>query len=240
MQPFISIIIVTYNAAKFLQQSLDSVASQDYKNIELIVIDGKSTDETVQIIENNTSKIKYWVSETDNGIYDAMNKGVKVASGDYILFLGADDVLHNVLHQVAEKLVDSNCVYYGNVFFESIQKEYDGEFNAYKLAVKNICHQAIFYPKSVFLKYKFNTKYKIRADHYLNLECFSDKNFRFQYMNINIANYSDGGFSSLGHDVEFNNDRLNFIKSHFGIMVYAYCFTRSFVSKYILSKKYHN
>ncbi len=237
MQPLISIIIVTYNASAFLQSAIDSVVNQTYKNIELIIIDGNSTDGTQQIIENNKSKIKYWVSEYDNGIYDAMNKSLKVASGDYILFLGADDVLHNVLHQVAKKLVDSNCVFYGNVFFESIQKEYDGEFNIYKLAVKNICHQAIFYPTSVFQKYKYNTKYKIRADHYLNLECFSDKNFRFQYININIANYSDGGFSSQGYDIEFNNDRLPFIKSHFGTSVYIYCFIRNFVSKYLLLKK---
>jgi glycosyltransferase involved in cell wall biosynthesis len=240
MEPLISIIIVTYNASSLLQNAIDSVINQTYKNIELIIIDGNSTDNTVDIIKKNKSSINFWISESDNGIYDAMNKGVMHCSGDYILFLGADDVLHNVLDQVAERLVNLSCVYYGNVFFESIQKEYDGEFNAYKLAVKNICHQAIFYPKSVFLKYKFNTKYKIRADHYLNLECFSDKKFRFQYMNINIANYSDGGFSSFGYDIEFNKDRLPFIKSHFGIMVYVYCFARSFVSKYILSKKYNN
>lgn len=91
----ISIITVSYNAAKTIEQTIQSVVNQTYDNIEYIIIDGGSTDGTVDIIKKYEDKIAYWVSEPDKGIYDAMNKGILKASGEYIYFLGADDWLYN-------------------------------------------------------------------------------------------------------------------------------------------------
>src|SRR2546426_834552 len=93
-QPLLSIVIVVYNAGSTLKHAIESVLNQTYKNIELIIIDGGSNDNTLQIINNYSSQIGYFISEKDNGIYDAMNKGILAAKGDWILFLGADDILY--------------------------------------------------------------------------------------------------------------------------------------------------
>lgn len=90
-----SIITVTYNAAKYLRSTLESIISQSPKNIELIIIDGNSTDGTQDIIREYQSHISYWISEADTGIYDAMNKGLRKASGDYVWFINAGDCLYD-------------------------------------------------------------------------------------------------------------------------------------------------
>lgn len=90
---FITIVIATYNAKECLQNCLDSIITQLNNNVELVIIDGQSKDGTIEIIENNQQYIKYWISEPDKGIYDAWNKGIKIANGKWIMFIGADDEL---------------------------------------------------------------------------------------------------------------------------------------------------
>ena len=115
----ISIITVSYDAAKTIEQTIYSVINQTYDNIEYIIIDGGSTDRTVDIIKKNENEIAYWVSESDKGIYDAMNKGIDVATGDYIYFLGADDWLvnKNIIYKIASRIMHYNDYdfYCGNV-----------------------------------------------------------------------------------------------------------------------------
>lgn len=109
----ISLITVTYNSARYLQNAIQSVCHQDYPNIEYIIIDGGSTDETLSIIEQNSSCISKWISEKDNGMYDAINKGMKMATGDVIGILNSDDMLatKDVISKIAacfkEQKVDS-------------------------------------------------------------------------------------------------------------------------------------
>ena len=95
MQPKFSIITVTYNAERFLKQTILSVLSQSYPNIEYIIIDGNSTDGTREIIEQFAAGLAYWSSEPDNGLYDAMNKGLQHATGDYVWFINAGDTLYS-------------------------------------------------------------------------------------------------------------------------------------------------
>jgi glycosyltransferase involved in cell wall biosynthesis len=92
--PLISVITVTLNSKKFLQQSINSVLNQSYKNYELIIIDGQSTDGTLDIIKKNNSKIDYWISEKDNGFSDAVNKGIKLSHGSIISILNSDDIFY--------------------------------------------------------------------------------------------------------------------------------------------------
>ena len=92
--PLISVITVTLNSKKFLQQSINSVLNQSYKNYELIIIDGQSTDGTLDIIKKNKSKIDYWISEKDNGFSDAVNKGIKLSRGSIISILNSDDIFY--------------------------------------------------------------------------------------------------------------------------------------------------
>lgn len=107
LTPLISVVIAVYNGSATLKQCLDSVTQQTYARVELIVIDGGSTDGTVDLIQTNTKQITYWISEPDRGIYNAWNKALAQAKGDWICFLGADDYLRDaqVLKRMAEQLV---------------------------------------------------------------------------------------------------------------------------------------
>ena len=100
--PLISIITVVLNNKKFLEQSINSVLNQSYKNYELIIIDGKSTDGTIEILKKNNSKIDLWISEKDKGIYDAMNKGIKLSRGSIISILNSDDVFYRHALKIAK------------------------------------------------------------------------------------------------------------------------------------------
>ena len=99
--PLVSIITVVLNNKKFLEQSINSVLNQRYKNHEHIIIDGKSTDGTVEILRKNNSKIDYWVSEKDRGIYNAMNNGIKLSRGSLIVILNSDDVFYKHALKIA-------------------------------------------------------------------------------------------------------------------------------------------
>src|ERR1700761_9516073 len=154
--PKVSIIIVTLNVEDILQNCLDSIYRQQYPNIEIVIIDGKSSDRTVGIIQANSNKVAYWQSEKDAGIYYAMNTGLDKITGDWVYFLGADDVLFDDFSKLAHQLKDHSLVYYGNVLLDG--QKFRGKISAYQHSKSAICHQAIIYPKEVFDKYRFNTK----------------------------------------------------------------------------------
>lgn len=239
-EPKISIIIATYQAGEFLQACLDSIKKQSYKNLELLIVDGSSTDSTLSIIETNKALITSYISEPDKGIYDAMNKGVKIATGDFVLFLGADDTLLVDLAEIAFLLCDRNIVYYGDVLFKQSGQIYDGKFGSFKLAIKNICHQAIFYPSSVFKSYTFELSYQLLADHALNIKLFGDKNFSFSYFPHVIARYNQTGSSGSNIDSTYISSRMSLIKDNFNSFVYLYAKLRMVISKYLLRKSYYN
>lgn len=213
--PLVSIITVTYNASDFISNCIESVKAQTYPNIEHIIIDGCSTDNTINLIKG---KVSFWISEPDEGIYDAMNKSIQYANGSWILFLGADDTLLPSFSKMCLLLKDENCIYYGD---SKINNDvFGGEFNAYRLAKFNICHQSIFYPKVAFHNHHYNLKYKVRADHDLNIQCYADPTIRFQYYPIFISKFADGGFSSVFEDKAFFKDRGEIIKKAFGLKIY--------------------
>jgi glycosyltransferase involved in cell wall biosynthesis len=178
MSKKVSIITVTYNAADTLGATIQSVLDQTYTNIEFIIIDGNSSDGTVEIIKGFNSRLAFWSSEKDRGIYDAMNKGIAAATGDWIYFLGADDVLINntVLAEIQESLNSEEVDFlYGNVKLKSNNVTMGGSRSYRELIGRNISHQAIFY-KTDIIKQKgfYNLKYKILADYDLNLRIFAD------------------------------------------------------------------
>jgi glycosyltransferase involved in cell wall biosynthesis len=205
-QPFFSIIIPTFNSGKTLCACLESVLSQSFQNFEILVMDGLSTDETVSIVKKYEAANPNvtWFSEKDKGIYDAMNKGIQLAKGEWIYFLGSDDLLHNeeVLQQVYSIDKSKYQVVYGNakIIGETPwAKEghlYDGEFDLHKLLKKNICQQAMFYHKSCFTDATspFNVDYEICADWDFNFRCWARKEFLF--INITIVDFYGGGAST--------------------------------------------
>jgi glycosyltransferase involved in cell wall biosynthesis len=221
MKPFFTIIIPTYNAEKLLSKALDSVLEQSYHDYEVIIMDGLSSDNTFELAQKyaeGNPQIKIF-REKDTGIYDAMNKAVKISQGKFLFFLGSDDVFYDdkVLKNVAEAISKKKTdVIYGNVFSTRFNGLYDGEFTIKKLMSKNICHQAIFLNKSVFDKIgDFNLKYKIHSDYDHNIRWFCKKSITKQYTDLTISNYADGGFSSLNNDLIFQQEKISVFKSNF-------------------------
>lgn len=213
-QPTISIIIPTFNSAKVLSLSLESVISQTFQDYEIIIQDGASADNTAVIADRYVkqgNKIRF-VSEKDNGIYDAMNKAIQAANGRWIYFLGSDDRLHtsNVLDQVFNMPgIDDSDVVYGNVYSDRFNGIYDGKFDSRKLFDKNICHQAVFIKRSVFNKIGlFNILYKAHADWEHNFRWFLNPTLRVRYIEMIVADYADGGFSSITSDPVFYNEKI--------------------------------
>jgi glycosyltransferase involved in cell wall biosynthesis len=216
--PLITVIVVTYNAANHLQACLNSIFAQEFKNIELLIFDGASSDSTLEIIIKNEDQISYWQSEPDNGIYDAMNKAVKHARGRWLLFLGSDDTLLEGFSLMANKLKETNTLYYGYCLINN--KQSNKRLPEYEVAKVNICHQAIFYPAGVFLKYSYDTRYIIYADHALNIQCWGDSSFSKKYFPFPIAKYSLLGFSNKAKDLLFKKEKTVWIRKHSSKWVY--------------------
>ncbi len=216
----ISIIVPTYNAALTLHNCIESIVTQTYKNIEIIIVDGLSTDETIKIIndyKNNFTFIKL-ISEKDKGIYDAMNKGINIAKGDWIFFLGSDDsftefeILEN-LFSSKNIQIESVDFLYGNVHWGNTGQIHAGKFDLIKLYKQNICHQAIFYKKEIFkLIGLYNLTYPLYADWELNCKCFLNDKLKKLYVPIIICNYALTGSSSSGGDT-FEMDKKDLYKA---------------------------
>ena len=213
----LSLIVVTYNAEKFLENLLESILTRMNKHVELVIIDGQSTDKTLEIISRYLNHISIFISEKDNGIYDAMNKGVKQSSGDFILFLGSDDKFLIHCNDLIPLLTKVNTIYYGDVTLFPSNTIYGGEFTLKKLLNKNICHQSILYPRTIFSVYRFNLKYKYMADYDLNLKLWFDKKYEFIYLNKIIARYNITGLSSTNTDYLFRKDSIKIIFNLFGL-----------------------
>jgi glycosyltransferase involved in cell wall biosynthesis len=213
----ISIVIATYNTAATLQVCLESVYNQSYKNLEIIVIDGKSTDGTVELLKRNESRLAFWKSEEDAGVYFAMNKGIQHVTGQWVYFLGADDELLPGFSDMAGELSDPQGVYYGNVFAEG--KTRLGKLTRYQVAKCGIYHQAIIYPKSVFDNYSYNTLYKISADFALTLELCGNSAYRFLYKNYTLANFNHEGLSR-NVDHQFQHDKAKLLFRNFGVVTW--------------------
>lgn len=165
----ISVVTVCYNAVDLIESTIRSVLMQTWGDVEYIVIDGGSTDGTIDIINNYSDRISYWISEPDKGIYDAMNKGIKAATGDYINFMNAGDTFHD--EKVIEKLVpflNGKTVVSGNW-----RRCYsDGYFKlaspkcieVFKVEMP-ICHQATFIDLRYHKKHYFNLNFRFSSDY---------------------------------------------------------------------------
>lgn len=181
--PVFSIITVTYNAGQWLERTLLSVLNQSYPAIEYIIIDGASTDETVEIIERYASGIACWVSEPDKGLYDAMNKGLERATGDYVWFLNAGDTLHtaDTVQKIAtslKKKVSLPDVIYGETMIVDAGGRSLGmrrlkaprrlTWKSFRMGML-VCHQS-FIPKRAIAP-PYDTAYRLTADYDWCIRC---------------------------------------------------------------------
>lgn len=215
--PKITVITVVYNRVDTIEQTISSVVNQTYPNIEYIVIDGGSTDGTVDIIKKYEKQIAYWVSEKDAGIYDAMNKGARVATGEYVEFLNSDDCFcsYNVIEQVVKELDVNTDILSCKVCVVDEKNGMEKVVGKPCLEIENyhggmvVPHQGIFARRALLEKYPFDTKYKIKGDYKFFLSCYCDENVKFKYSSLVVVFFSDSGISSRvdSIDEEINVNR---------------------------------
>lgn len=221
----ISVITVNRNNAHGLQLTMQSVLSQTYVDIEYIVVDGASTDNSVEVIEGFASDMRLrWISEKDNGIYHAMNKGIRMANGKYLIFMNSGDEFYSndVLKDV---LVDINSIpadiYYGDVNLcysnRCVVKTYPDKISKSFLYQNSLCHQTMFLKKDLFEKVGlYNENLRIIADWEWTIKAILKEKQTYKHLSTIVANYKMDGISYTNERL-FRNERGNIIKSEFSL-----------------------
>ncbi len=199
----VSIITVCYNSSNTIIDTFESMLKQTYKNIEYIVVDGKSTDDTIKIIRKYEKKFDFefkYISEKDNGIYDAMNKGINMATGEIIGMINSDDFYEpNAIQDIVNAYDNKKYeILYGMMRKIKNGKELDVSIKSHEfLPEQMINHPTCFVTKDIYNDFgKFDTNYKSSADYALMLQYFYNKDITFKPVYKIIANFRCGGMSS--------------------------------------------
>ena len=202
--PLISIITVVYNGEKYFEQTILSVINQTYKNIEYIIIDGGSTDGSIDIIRKYEDNISYWVSESDNGLYDAMNKGIKIAKGELIGMINSDDwyeqdaleIMANAYRNNPEKNIFHADRYdIDNAGCKHVIKFNPSTFK-FKYYGMTYNHPSMFISKQEYSKHIYNIHLQALSDFQFVLESFLRNENAFLYISRPIVNFRLGGISA--------------------------------------------
>ena len=200
----VTVVTAVLNDAGHIEQTILSVISQTDIEIEYIIVDGGSKDGTLELIGKYKDKISLLISEPDRGVYDAMNKGIKYSTGDFVYFLNSGDVLLNpsILSKIKlEELKERNAIIYGNVVvaygnLEALEKPRPFFNSKMKFKGIGICHQSMFFPGELIRNEKYDLSYNIAADYDLAYRLWR-KGTVFLYKDITIAKYDWGkGISS--------------------------------------------
>lgn len=202
----LSIITINYNNRDGLQKTIDSVVSQSFKDYEWIVIDGNSNDGSREIIEEYCDRFAYWCSEPDRGIYNAINKGLSHATGEYVQFLNSGDLLYSetVLEKTFSIIDGKSDIYYGDY----VQVNDNNRFNPITLPEElgfcffpynNICHQATFYRRSLFDNNPYDESFSIVSDWAMNLKLLFEGR-TFKHLNQFIVYYDNQGKSAAANN----------------------------------------
>lgn len=239
-KPVVSIITSCLNAENTIEQTIQSVIDQTYPNIEYIIIDGGSTDGTLNIIKKYEDRIAKWISEPDSGVYDGMNKGIIHSTGEILCFLNSGDLLYNkdIIKNVVDRFSDNN-VYgvYGNV---EVLNDYRKDklirgckVTPNKLLYRHICHQALFVKRFLFDDIgMYSTSFKLASDHEFIIKSIKKYPDKFVYVDEIFAIYRDGGMSCKMMDkmkleeLKILSSNYNIIQFLFGAAVCAYVVLR--------------
>ncbi len=225
MNPTISIITVTYNCANYLEQTIESVVNQTANIYEIVIIDGGSTDDTVEVIKKYESHISYWISEPDRGIYDAMNKGIAASKGKFLLFLNAGDTLHNhnTLLSIPFKENMNADIFYGESMIVDAESKplglrhkklpHDLNWKHFKKGMV-VCHQAILIHRDIAPSYDLKYYYSADIEWVLKSLKLSD---HIIYTKSIISNFVEGGFSNQ-NKIKSWLDRFKILKENYGII----------------------
>ena len=212
----LSVITVNYNNAKGLRQTIESVAAQTFHNYEYIIIDGGSTDGSVDVINKYADKITYWVSEKDRGIYHAMNKGVTAAHGEYTQFLNSGDYYVNshVLSDVCNFLtgtdiITGNTIMGGKKIFPSPERV------TFELFLNgSLSHPASFIRRDLLIRHPYDERFRISADREFFMHTLVFDNATYKKMDINIADFDLSGISCTTKDSKELNLLHQIINEH--------------------------
>lgn len=192
----LSIITINYNNCDGLLKTIKSIVNQTWKDFEYIVIDGGSTDGSVEVIKEYADRINYWVSEPDKGIYNALNKGVAVATGEYCNFMNSGDCFYSL--DVLEKVFSGNPI--ADIICGNTQLDYlktpPQEISFDFLFNSSVCHQCAFIRTSLMKKYGYDEKYKIVADRKFFVQALILDNCSYQAIDVNVVKYDITGFSA--------------------------------------------
>lgn len=201
-----SIITINYNNRDGLERTIQSVINQTCQDFEYIIIDGGSTDGSVDVIKKYADKIDYWVSEPDKGIYNAMNKGILQAHGEYLNFMNSGDCFYN--DEVLANLLEEGDIIYGNVWYRNIHKEhnYIQLVSLYDLCIHGFNHQSCFFNRNVFKRYQYDENLKVLSDWKLFAQVLLCDDCKIKYVNRIIADYDLTGISS-NRDVRINEKK---------------------------------
>lgn len=229
-----SIVTINFNNQDGLHKTIENVVTQTFKDFEYIIIDGGSTDGSVEIIKKYKDKITYWVSEPDKGIYNAMNKGIEKASGDWIIFMNSGDIFanDNILSLVNSCEVPLNtAVIYGDSFEGNADKNYKyqdaipfWESRDY-LHHKGFCHQSSFTRTELAKKYLFDEHFKIAADYKMFYDFYKD-GLSFYYIPLAISIFDIGGTCKQNPKIAFKEDAI--ILGKYGTIKYYYYYMKKF------------
>jgi len=206
----LSIITINYNNKAGLKKTVDSVANQKFKDFEYIVIDGGSSDESINIIKENESSINYWVSEQDEGIYHAINKGINKSSGKYCMFLNSGDSLKddNTLSLCMQNIINHSetDIFYGDIICENEDqttwiRTHPQVLDLAFFQHNNLNHQASLIRSGLFSEFgNYPQKYKLASDHWLYIKCIIE-NKVFTYINAPLVFYDISGQSTKNRDI---------------------------------------
>lgn len=199
----VSIITINYNEKEGFEKTIKSVLNQSYQDFEFIIIDGGSTDGSINVIEKYKDRISYWVSEPDKGVYNAMNKGIRAAKGEFVIFMNGGDCFNNdlVLEEIAPMLNDEFDVYYGNNYnskFESHKKilKYPEKLDFTFFYYRTISHQSTFIRKTLFDEhFYYNEDYKVCSDWEFFIYTFCSQNVPYKYLDKVISVFDCNGIS---------------------------------------------
>lgn len=211
----LSIITVNYNDEKGLERTIKSVVSQTFRDFEFIVIDGGSTDGSVDIIKKYESNIDYWVSEPDGGIYQGMNKGLHQSKGDYVNFMNSGDCFHtpNVLEQIFSLGTDADIITGTHVGSPHPNIGKDG-ITMYTLCTGAVDHQASFIKRDVALRHPYDEKYRIVSDWKFFIEALILDNCSFFYTDTIVVDVDMTGISNTDYELN-DRERKNVLKELF-------------------------
>lgn len=192
----LSVITINYNNCDGLRKTIESVVNQTWRNFEYIIIDGGSTDGSLDVIKEFADQIDYWVSEPDKGIYNALNKGVEKAQGEYCNFMNSGDCFYSL--DVLEKVFSGNPI--ADIICGNTQLDYlktpPKEISLDFLFNSSICHQCAFIRTSLMKKYGYDEKYKIVADRKFFLQALLFDNCSYLPINVDVVKYDITGFSA--------------------------------------------